>query len=132
VAGADSEAAIPLPPLAEQLRIVAKVDALMALCDALERESADAMAAHQALVEVLLATLVNSADATDLARQWARLESAFHTLFTTDASIDALKRTILDLAVRGKLVEQDAGDEAATILTEKIIASNSKRVAIGQ
>jgi len=85
----------------------------MALCDALERESTEAMAAHQALVEILLATLVNSADATDLARDWARLESHFNTLFTTDASIDALKQTILDLAVRGKLVEQDARDEPA-------------------
>ena len=71
-----------LPPLAEQRRIVAKVDELMALCDALERECASAMAAHQALVEVLLATLVNSADAPDLARQWTRLESHFDTLFT--------------------------------------------------
>lgn len=103
----------PLPPLAEQQRIVAKVDELMALCDALERDSAEAMAAHQALVEILLATLVNSADATDLARDWARLESHFDTLFTTDASIDALKQTILDLAVRGKLVEQDANDGSA-------------------
>lgn len=93
----------PLPPQAEQQRIVAKVDELMALCDALERESAGAMAAHQALVEILLATLVNSADATDLARDWERLERHFDTLFTTDASIDALKQTILDLAVRGRL-----------------------------
>lgn len=42
---------ISLPPLAEQRRIVAKVDELMALCDALEGESAAAMAAHQSLVE---------------------------------------------------------------------------------
>ncbi len=111
---------IPLPPLAEQRRIVAKVDELMALCDALERESADAMAAHQALVEELLATLVNSADAAELAANWARLESHFDTLFTTDASIEALKQTILDLAVRGKLVEQDAADEAASEFLAKI------------
>lgn len=103
----------PLPPLAEQRRIVAKVDELMALCDVLERESADALAAHQTLVETLLATLVNSADAADLATNWARLESHFDTLFTTEASINALKQTILDLAVRGKLVEQDSRDEPA-------------------
>lgn len=108
-----AEALIPLPPLAEQRRIVAKVDELMALCDALERESAGAMAAHQVLVEELLATLVNSDNAADLATNWARLESHFDTLFTTDASIDALKQTILDLSVRGKLVEQDAADEPA-------------------
>lgn len=102
------EITIPLPPLAEQRRIVAKVDELMALCDALERESTDAMAAHQTLVEVLLATLVNSTGAADLARQWARLEMHFDTLFTTDASIDALKQAILDLAVCGKLSSNTA------------------------
>lgn len=112
------EAPFALPPVSEQQRIVAKVDELMALCDALERESADAMAVHQALVEALLATLVNSANAADLARQWARLESHFDTLFTSDASIDALKQTILDLAVRGKLVEHNAGDEAASSLVQ--------------
>lgn len=111
---------VPVPPLAEQQRIVAKVDELMALCDALERERAGAMAAHQALVEILLATLVNSADATDRACGWTRLERHFDTLFTTDSSIDALKQTILDLAVRGKLVEQDARDEPAPTLLKRI------------
>lgn len=118
-----SELPILLPPLAEQRRIVAKVDELMVLCDALERESTDAMAAHQALVEELVATLVNSADAADLAANWARLETHFDTLFTTDASIEALKQTILDLAVRGKLVEQHAGDEPAI---KKIKGPNTK------
>ncbi len=98
--------AFALPPLAEQQRIVAKVDELMTLCDALERESEGAMAAHQTLVETILATLINSVDAADLAKNWARLESHFDTLFTTETSIEALKQTILDLAVRGKLLAQ--------------------------
>lgn len=123
---------VPLPPLAEQRRIVAKVDELMALCDALERESVDAMAAHLALVEELLGTLVNSADATDLATNWARLETHFDTLFITDASIEALKQTILDLAVRGKLVEQDAGDEAASLLVKQTMASKLALVKQGK
>ena len=110
----------PLPPSSEQRRIVAKVDELMALCDALERESADALAAHKVLVETLLATLVSSADAADLAANWARLECHFDTLFTTEASIDALKQTILDLAVRGKLVEQDERVEAAASLVREL------------
>lgn len=126
-----AEALIPLPPLAEQRRIVAKVDELMALCDALERESADAMAAHTHLVEELLATLVNSTDAVDLAANWARLECHFDTLFTTEASIVTLKQTILDLAVRGKLVEQDVADGAASDLLKRIVASNAKRVSAG-
>ncbi|TCS02865.1 restriction endonuclease subunit S [Caulobacter sp. BK020] len=91
---------IRLPSIAEQRRIMAKVDELMALCDALEGESATALAAHQTLVETLLATLVKSADAAN----WTRLEAHFDALFTTPASVEALERTILELAVRGRLV----------------------------
>lgn len=110
----------PLPPLAEQKRIVAKVDELMALCDALERASEGAMAAHQALVENLLATLTTSTDAADLATDWARLEAHFDTLFTTDTSIYALNQAILSLAVQGKLVAQDPSDEPASELIKRI------------
>lgn len=109
--GTDKARAAPiaLPPLAEQRRIVAKVDELMALCDALEAQSASALEAHQTLVETLLATLVNATDSADLARQWARLESHFDTLFTTDASIEELKRTIIEIGVAGKLAKNCAG-----------------------
>ncbi|MCF5878020.1 restriction endonuclease subunit S [Aeromonas veronii] len=111
---------IPLPPLAEQHRIVAKVDELMALCDQLELCSESQLAAHQTLVETLLATLTDSSDADELAQNWARLSTHFDTLFTTEASIDALKQTILQLAVMGKLVPQDPSDEPASTLMERI------------
>ncbi len=104
---------VPLPPLAEQSRIVAKVDELMALCDALEAESAAASAAHQRLVDALLAALVESADPAEIATTWTLLESHFDTLFATEASIEALKQAILDLAVRGRLVKQCKQDEPA-------------------
>lgn len=93
---------VALPPLAEQKRIVAKVDELMALVDALEAGTRAGMEAHETLVRELLATLVNSQDAEDLARNWSRIETHFDTLFTTEDSIDALKQTIVDLAVGGK------------------------------
>ncbi|WP_375403990.1 restriction endonuclease subunit S [uncultured Sphingomonas sp.] len=108
----------PLPPLIEQRRIVAKVDELMALCDALERESADARASHQTLVETLLATLVACPDDAAVADEWARLESCFNILFTTEASVDALKATVLELAVRGRLVAQDASESHSPIVAK--------------
>ncbi|MCR3895356.1 restriction endonuclease subunit S [Aeromonas caviae] len=107
---------IPLPPLDEQHRIVAKVKELMALCDQLEQQSEAQLAAHQMLVETLLATLTDSADADELAQNWARLSTHFDTLFTTESSIDALKQTILQLAVMGKLVPQDPSDEPVSAL----------------
>ncbi|MFG0874419.1 restriction endonuclease subunit S [Aeromonas media] len=118
----------PIPPLAEQHRIVAKVDELMALCDQLEQLSELQLAAHQTLVETLLATLTDSADADELAQNWARLTTHFDTLFTTDASIDALKQTILQLAVMGKLVPQDPSDEPASALLERIAAEKAQLV----
>ena len=119
---------LPIPPFAEQHRIVAKVDELMALCDQLEQCSESQLAAHQTLVETLLATLTDSCDADELAQNWARLSTHFDTLFTTEASIDALKQTILQLAVMGKLVPQDPSDEPTSALLDRIAAEKARLV----
>jgi type I restriction enzyme, S subunit len=44
----------PLPPLAEQHRIVAKVDALMSLCDLLEASLTATAATRRRLLDALL------------------------------------------------------------------------------
>lgn len=98
---------IGLPSGNEQHQIVEKVDELMSLCDQLEQESLTSLDAHQQLVEILLATLADSQNAEELAENWARINQHFDTLFTTEATIDALKQTILQLAVMGKLTEQE-------------------------
>jgi len=118
-----------MPPLAEQHRIVAKVDELMALCDRLETQQADAESAHAELVQALLGSLTQAADAEDFAASWQRLAEHFHTLFTTESSIDALKRTLLQLAVMGKLVPQDPSDEPASELCKSIEAEKQRLVA---
>jgi type I restriction enzyme S subunit len=46
---------VPLPPLAEQHRIVAKVDELMALCDQLEQQLSQADQQRRRLLEAVLA-----------------------------------------------------------------------------
>lgn len=79
----------------------------MNLCEQLEQHSLISLDAHQQLVETLLTTLTDSQNADELAENWARISEHFDTLFTTEASIDALKQTILQLAVMGKLVPQD-------------------------
>jgi type I restriction enzyme, S subunit len=111
---------LPIPSITEQHRIVAKVDELMALCDQLEQQTEASIEAHQVLVETLLATLTNSADADELMENWQRISTHFDTLFTTEESIDQLKQTILQLAVMGKLVPQDPNDEPASVLLERI------------
>lgn len=114
----------PLPPLAEQHRIVAKVDELTALCDRLEARQADAESAHARLVQALLDSLTQARDAADFAASWQRLSAHFHSLFVTESSIGALKQSLLQLAVMGKLVPQNAEDEPAGVfLQRKGIAS---------
>lgn len=121
----------PLPPLAEQHRIVAKVDELMALCDRLEAQQADAESAHAQLVQALLDSLTQARDAGDFAQSWQRLAEHFHTLFTTEPSIDALKQTLLQLAVMGKLVPQDPSDEPASELLKRIADGKAELVRTG-
>lgn len=123
---------VPLPPLVEQKRIVAKVDELMALCDRLEAETAESLDAHEILVETLLKTLVDSSNADELAENWNRLAAHFDVLFTTESSIDQLKQTILQLAVMGKLTEkwrlQNPDIEPASVLLEKIATEKAKLI----
>ena len=100
---------LPLPPLAEQKRIVAKVDELMTLCDRLEAQQQEREEKHKALSR---ASLARFADAPTP----ANLQFIFHPSYTI-APAD-LRKSILTLAVQGKLVAQDPEDEPA----EKLIA----------
>lgn len=121
----------PLPPLAEQHRIVAKVDELMALCDQLEQQQEDSQRTHGTLVQTLLGALTAASERSQFAQAWQRIASHFDTLFTTESSIDKLKQTILQLAVMGKLVEQDPDDEPASEFLKKIDAEKAKLARAG-
>ncbi len=122
----------PLPPLEEQQRIVAKVDELMALCDRLEEA--------RTTREETRDRLTNSS--------YARLRAAntddgsfrTHARFTVDVlpalterpdQVKHLRQTILDLAVRGKLVDQDPADQPASELLERIAAEKAWLVKAG-
>ncbi|EEB0644618.1 restriction endonuclease subunit S [Salmonella enterica] len=126
------QAVIELAPIQEQLRIVSRVDKLMSLCDQLEQHSLTSLDAHQQLVETLLTTLTDSQNADELAENWARISEHFDTLFTTEASIAALKQTILQLAVMGKLVPQDPNDEPASELLKRIAQEKAQLVKDGK
>lgn len=115
-----NESVMGLPPLEEQHRIVQKVDELMALCDRLQQQTSNQLNAHETLVDTLLGILTQSANATELADNWARLAEHFDTLFTTEQSIDKLKQTILQLAVMGRLVVQSPSDAQAPDLLKAI------------
>ncbi|WP_201287302.1 restriction endonuclease subunit S [Citrobacter werkmanii] len=123
---------IPIPPSNEQIKITARVKSLISLCNKLEQSSLASLDAHQQLVETLLTTLTDSQNADELAENWARISEHFDTLFTTEDSIDALKQTILQLAVMGKLVPQDPNDEPASELLKRIAQEKAQLVKDGK
>ncbi|EOC1334540.1 restriction endonuclease subunit S [Cronobacter turicensis] len=123
---------LPIAPINEQHKVISKVVELMSLCDQLEQQSLSSLDAHQQLVETLLATLTDSQNAEQFAENWRRISQHFETLFTTEASIDALKQTILQLAVMGKLVPQDPNDEPASELLKRIEQEKAQLVKEGK
>lgn len=123
---------IAIPPAPEQHRIVAKVDELMALCDQLEQDETDSIAAHQTLVDALLTTLTDSKNASELAENGSLVAEHFDTLFTTEASITRLRQTILQLAVMERLVPQNPDDEPASKLLERISSEKDKLTKEGK
>ncbi len=127
-----NEVLIPFASEQDQVRLVSKIDELMLLCDQLEQQSLTSLDAHQQLIESLLSTLTDSQNTEELAENWERISLPFDTLFTTEASIDALKQTILQLAVMGKLVPQDPSDEPASELLKRIEQEKAQLVKEGK
>jgi restriction endonuclease S subunit len=112
----------PLPPLAEQHRIVAKVEELMALCDQLEVSLMQREQCRGRLLTTSLLRLNQPSDDPEAFYSDARFAlQVLPCLTSTPAKIKQLRQTILNLAVRGKLVEQDPKDEPAEEQLERII-----------
>jgi type I restriction enzyme S subunit len=94
----------PLPPLAEQKRIVAKVDELMALCDQLEAQQLERERRFPVLSRTCHARFAEAPTSDNLNHIFDEIGAV---------SPDDLRKTILTLAVQAKLVPQEASDESA-------------------
>jgi type I restriction enzyme S subunit len=116
-----------LPPLTEQLRIISKVDELMALCDLLEQKNINSEVVHVKLVKVLLDTLTQSKDASGFKDNWQKIYNHFNTLFRTEDSVDEFKKTLLQLAIMGKVAPQDPNDEPISELFRKVKIDKKKK-----
>lgn len=127
-----SQLTLPLPPLAEQSRIVIRVEELMRLCDALEAKGQLEATQHAQLVSTLLGTLTTSTTPEELADHWQRVAQHFDLLLDRPEAIDALEQTLLQLAVRGLLVPQDPADEPATTLLARIRSEKDRLIAEGK
>jgi len=123
---ATMERPFPLPPLAEQRRIVAKVEELMALLDRLEAARTTREATRDRLTAASLARLTApDADAAAFPANARFALASLPALTTRPDQIKPLRRTILNLAVRGKLVDQNPADEPASELLDRIAAERA-------
>ncbi|WP_175889684.1 restriction endonuclease subunit S [Burkholderia cepacia] len=105
-----TELLAPLPPLREQIRIVAKIDQLMERCDVLERLHAQReekrLAAHGAALKLLLSAQIPG----DFSSAWQFFAENFNELYVVKGNVAELREAILRLAVMGKLSHQDLND----------------------
>jgi type I restriction enzyme, S subunit len=118
----------PLPPLAEQKRIVDKVDELMALCDELEEQKKRRKQISVSMNTSCLHELTSSEPATSQ-KGWSRIRENFDLLYDTPDNVAALRKSVLQLAVMGKLVPQDPNEEPASELLKRITAEKERLIA---
>ncbi|HEY9613746.1 restriction endonuclease subunit S, partial [Allocoleopsis sp.] len=118
--GKIQELLIPLPPLAEQKRIVEKVDELMGLCDRYEAAKQTRDNLRQELRESAIASLMNAETDEELDAAWTFVRDNWHNLSQQPEDVDGLRQSILQLAVQGKLTPQISSKIILKELIEKI------------
>jgi type I restriction enzyme, S subunit len=111
-----------IPPLAEQKRIVEKVDELMGLCDRYEAAKQTRDNLRQKLRESAIASLMNSETDEELDAAWAFVRDNWQNLSQCPEDVNGLREATLQLAIRGKLVSQNINDESVLGLLAQITA----------
>jgi type I restriction enzyme S subunit len=125
-------AVFPLPPHAEQKRIVAKIDELMKHCDDLEKLKEALSKKKEETHRAANAELLEAPDARSTSKAFSFIHKRFNEFYDSKEYVEELKKTILQLAVMGRLVPQDANDEPASVLLKKIEAEKKRLVKEGK
>tara|TARA_R100000908_G_scaffold65120_1_gene52040 strand:- start:81747 stop:83387 length:1641 start_codon:yes stop_codon:yes gene_type:complete len=120
----------PLPPLAEQHRIVKKIESLFAEVDELEAKLKRQTKLDEKLQLAVNAEVQQAPDAQASKSAWNFITSNFDTLYHNPGAIDNLKKNILNEAVRGRLVSQIPDDELASELHANVDSSKIGKVEL--
>lgn len=122
---------IPLayPPLPEQKRIVEKVDQLMALCDDLEAAQKKRRETSFVTNKAILSAVTSASGTKELKESWKRVQDNFEVLYDAPENVQELRQTILQLAVIGKLVRQDARDEGPQAVLKEVATKRDALLA---
>jgi len=122
----------PLPPLAEQKRIVARIDQLMAHCDELEKLRVEREAKRLTVHIYALNRLFEAKGSDNFTDAWQFINRHFVELYSIKANVTELRKAILQLGVMGKLVPQDPSDQPARELLKEIEAEKLRLVKEGK
>jgi len=123
---------LPLPPLPEQKRIVAKIDHLMALCDELEQRQQKSANVQITLCASALNLLTESQNEKEVRLNFNQVRANFDLIMRKPENVESLRQSILQLAVQGRLLEQDPNDEPASALLARIATEKARLVEEGK
>lgn len=111
---------MPLPPLAEQKRIVARVDQLMALIDQLEAKQNRKREVGARFAKASLEAITTAESPQEFTAAWTRAQSTWASIVDHPDKVAEIKKAILDLAIHGRLTHQDPDDEPAARLLSRM------------
>ena len=123
---------VPLPPLNEQKRIVDKIDSLMAQCDRLEELHKQRAEKRLVIHTSASHKLLNAKDERTFKEAWQFIGDRFEDLYAVKKNVSELRKTILQLAVMGKLVPQDPNDPPASEILKEIEAQKKRLIEEGK
>lgn len=114
------ELPVPLPPLRQQHRIVAKIDQLMARCDELEKLRAEQAQKRREVHTAALRQLFDAQSSDSFAGTWQFMTQHFCDLYETKENVAELRKAALQLAVMGRLSDQGSNDGSVRDLLAKV------------
>jgi type I restriction enzyme S subunit len=124
---------IALPSLTEQKRIVTKVDELMTQLDSLEAAHTRKRDVQGRLRSTAFEALASAEEYEQFAVAWTRIADNFEILLSHADDARALRRTIVNMAVRGHLTQRSASAEPGPLLLQRLkerpkaVPNNSRR-----
>jgi type I restriction enzyme S subunit len=123
---------VPLPPVPEQLKIIKRIDELMARCDALEQLRADRDAKRLAVHTAAVRQLLNVADVDGHIQAREFLAQHFGELYTVKESVVDVRKAFLHLAISGTLTKAESGDGSVSTTLSKLIAEQRDNSSLTQ
>lgn len=114
------ELLVPLPPLNEQNRLIAKIDQLMARCDVLEKLRAERERKRRSVHTAALKQLLDAQSNAPFDDTWQFIAQHFGDIYADKGNVGELRKAILQLAVMGKLSEQLKEDGSVDDLLSRI------------